>query len=183
MSITTRRADQADADLLHELAARTFGMACPPGTLQSDIDAFIAQNLSRASFERYLADPERILLIAEQDGVPTGYSMLVGGPIADPDVAAVVAAAADEKASIELSKFYLDADRHGSGTAATLMAATLAAAAGTGAQTCWLGVNQQNVRAAKFYTKQGFEVIGVKRFRVGDVWHDDHVRLRALTSA
>jgi len=25
-------------------------------------------------------------------------------------------------------------------------------------------------------------VVGVKRFRVGDVWHDDHVRMRALTS-
>jgi ribosomal protein S18 acetylase RimI-like enzyme len=41
-------------------------------------------------------------------------------------------------------------------------------------------VNQQNVRAARFYEKQGFEVVGVRRFQVGDVWHDDHVRLRSL---
>jgi len=88
----------------------------------------------------------------------------------------------DAGTSIELSKFYLAPDRHGSGVAATLMAATLSEAAATGASFCWLGVNQQNERAGRFYAKQGFEVVGVKRFRVGDVWHDDHVRMRALTS-
>jgi GNAT superfamily N-acetyltransferase len=179
MSITTRRAGLSDAALLHDLAALTFGLACPPGTLQRDIDAFIAKNLSEDSFRGYLADPDRIVLLAEADGVPVGYSMLVGGPIADAEVAATVAAAG-AKSSIELSKFYLAPDRHGSGVAAALMAATLTEAAATGAEFCWLGVNQRNERAAKFYAKQGFEVIGVKRFLVGDVWHDDHVRLRPL---
>jgi len=96
MSITTRRADTADAALLHDLAARTFALACPPGTQQADIDAFVATHLSHAKFDAYLADPWRILLIAALDGTPVGYSMLIGGPIADPDVAAVV----DDKISI-----------------------------------------------------------------------------------
>jgi len=178
MSITTRRADLADIDLLHDLAARTFGLACPPGTLKTDIDAFIAKHLSAESFRGYLSDPGRIILIAAEDGVPLGYSMLVRGPIADPDVARVV----DAATSIELSKFYLLPDRHGSGVAATLMAATLSEAAATGAGFCWLGVNQQNVRAGRFYTKAGFEIVGTKRFRVGAEWHDDHIRRRPLTA-
>jgi len=179
MSITTRRADLVDAELLHDLAARTFGLACPPGTRQSDIDVFVARHLSAESFRRYLSDPGRIILIASEGDRPLGYSMLVGGPIADPEVAKVV----DAGTSIELSKFYLAPDRHGSGVAATLMAATLAQAAATGASFCWLGVNQRNERAGRFYAKQGFEVVGVKRFLVGDVWHDDHVRMRALATA
>jgi ribosomal protein S18 acetylase RimI-like enzyme len=177
MLISTRRAEPADADLLHDLAARTFALACPPETLQADIDAFIARNLSRENFRHYLADADRILLIAAADGEPIGYSMLVRGPITDPDVAAVV----DEKASIELSKFYLAAERHGSGAASALMTATLTEAAATGADCCWLGVNQQNERAARFYAKHGFDVAGEKRFLVGDDWHDDHVRVRRLT--
>ncbi len=176
MSITTRRAEDADTELLHDLAERTFGLACPPGTLPADIDAFVATHLSVANFEDYLADPGRVLLLVLDEGVPIGYSMLVGGPIKDPDVAAVV----DAKVSIELSKFYLAPERHGSGAAAALMAATLAEAAATGAGFCWLGVNQQNVRAAKFYAKSGFEIVGVKRFLVGQEWHDDHIRRRAL---
>jgi GNAT superfamily N-acetyltransferase len=86
----------------------------------------------------------------------------------------------DERSSIELSKFYVLLDSHGSGIAAALMAATLDEAAATGASTCWLGVNQQNVRAAKFYAKHGFHVVGTKRFLVGDHWHDDHIRERSL---
>lgn len=176
MSITTRRAEDADTELLHDLAARTFGLACPPGTRQSDIDAFIATNLSVESFRGYLADPVRVLLLVFHDDVPVGYSMLVGGPIKDPDVAAVI----DDRVSIELSKCYVAPEQHGSGVAATLMAGTLSAAADSGAEFCWLGVNQQNVRAAKFYAKHGFEIVGTKRFLVGAEWHNDHIRRRPL---
>jgi diamine N-acetyltransferase len=176
MPITIRRATPGDAAELHDVAARTFALACPPGTLQSDIDAFVSLHLSPAQFEEYLKDDRRVLLIAAVDGVPVGYAMLVAGPIADADVRRVV----DSEHSIELSKFYVAADRHGSGVARELMVATLAAAAETGAETCWLGVNQQNARAAKFYEKSGFTVRGTKRFLVGNEWHDDHVRVRSL---
>jgi ribosomal protein S18 acetylase RimI-like enzyme len=175
MPLTTRRAVPGDAAELHEVAAGTFALACPPGTLQSDIDAFIALHLSQHQFEEYLKDDLRMLLLAEDDGAAVGYAMLVRGPITDPDVRAVV-----DDGSIELSKFYVLVDSHGSGVAGELMRATLEAAAGTGAASCWLGVNQRNVRAAKFYTKHGFEVVGTKRFLVGEQWHNDHVRVRPL---
>lgn len=176
MAVTTRPAVFEDAAILHDLAARTFALACPPGTLTADIDAFVGANLSQRCFETYLRDEHRILLLAEDDGVPVGYAMLVGGPIADPELRSVVA----DATGIELSKFYVTAPSHGTPAAATLMAATLRSAALAGATSCWLGVNQQNVRAAKFYAKHGFEIVGVKRFRVGEQWHDDHVRRRKL---
>jgi ribosomal protein S18 acetylase RimI-like enzyme len=175
MPLTTRRAVPGDAAELHTVAARTFGLACPPGTLQSDIDAFVGLHLSRERFEEYLKDDRRIVLLAEVDLKPVGYAMLVSGPAADPDVRAVV-----DDDSLELSKFYVLADNHGSGVAGDLMRATLEAAAGTGATSCWLGVNQKNVRAAKFYAKYGFMVVGTKRFLVGEQWHNDHVRVRPL---
>jgi len=176
MPISTRRAVPGDAAELHKLAARTFGLACPPGTAQSDVDAFIATNLSEPKFEQYLKADDRIILLAADDGAPAGYTMLVGGPITDPDVRAVVPATG----SIELSKLYVLPDSHGSGIAGELLRETLAAAAGTGATSCWLGVNQQNARAAAFYAKHGFEIVGTKRFLVGELLHHDHVRLRPL---
>jgi GNAT superfamily N-acetyltransferase len=177
MSITVRRGQPGDEAALHKLAAETFGLACPPGTTQGDVDDFVSRHLSEERFAGYLADPSRTVLVAESDaGDPLGYSMLVRGPIADPDVRALV----DGAATVELSKFYVLLDSHGRGVAGSLMAATLDAAAQTGAATVWLGVNQRNVRAAKFYAKNGFEIIGTKRFLVGEQWHDDHVRLRPL---
>lgn len=176
MAIEIRRAEPADAGALHAVAARTFGLACPPGTAPADIDAFIAAHLSQERFTAYLADAERIVLLAEEDDLAVGYAMLVATPTADPDVLAVV----DAATSIELSKFYVLAGNHGSPVAPALMAGTLDAAAGTGATSCWLGVNQQNARAARFYEKHGFEVGGTKRFLVGAEWHDDHIRIRHL---
>ncbi|MEU4560306.1 GNAT family N-acetyltransferase [Actinoplanes sp. NPDC023936] len=178
MAITTRHGLLGDERLLHGLAARTFGLACPPGMAQADVDAFVAANLSVDSFTRYLADPNRIIVLVSEGDQPVGYAMLVRDRITDPDVAAVV----DEATSIELSKFYLLAEAHGSGAAHALMTETISTAARTGARTCWLGVNQQNVRAAKFYAKHGFDIIGVKRFLVGSEWCDDHIRQRDLSS-
>ena len=176
MAISIRRAGVAAVAELHDGAARTFALACPPGTQQTDIDALVTQHLSAERFTDYLADPGRTVLLAEDDGTAVGYSMLVRGPIADPDVRKVI----DEQTTVELSKFYVLADRHGSGVAATLMAATVEAAEATGAATCWLGVNQLNARAARFYDKSGFAVVGTKRFLVGNDWHDDHIRERPL---
>ncbi len=180
MTITTRRASPDDAETLHELAARTFPLAAPADTPRADVEAFIAQNLSVESFGKYLADAERSLLIAEQEGTPVAYAMLVGGPIPDPEVAALVAAAAGPVTTVELSKFYVAAENHGRGAASTLMAATLAAARESGASYCWLGVNDRNDRASRFYAKHGFERIGSKRFQVGDTWFVDPVHGRFL---
>jgi len=176
MAFSIRRATVDDAAELHDVAARTFALACPPGTKQSDVDAFVSAHLSKERFADYLTDPGRTLLLAEDDGAPVGYAMLVRGPITDPDVRQVV----DAATSVELSKFYVLGDRHGSGVAAALMVATLEAAAQTGAASCWLGVNQKNVRAARFYEKNGFAIVGTKRFKVGEQWHDDHFRIRPL---
>ncbi|GLY01330.1 MULTISPECIES: GNAT family N-acetyltransferase [Actinoplanes] len=176
MTITTRHGVIGDDQLLRDLAARTFGLACPPGTAQSDIDEFLAAHLSADNFAHYLADPNRIILLVSDSDQVVGYSMLVLGPIADPDVTAVI----DEATSVELSKFYVAEESHGSGAASVLMAETLDVASKIGARSCWLGVNQQNERAARFYTKHDFAIVGTKRFLVGSDWHDDHIRRREL---
>ena len=172
MSVVVRTAEPADAAALHEVAAVTFGLACPPGTEQHQIDAFINEHLSETKFADYLADGSRELLLAEQAGQPVGYTMLVFGEPVDPGVAASVAG----RPTAELSKVYVLPGLHGSGASSQLMAATMEAARSRGVVSVWLGVNQRNVRANRFYEKSGFAQVGVKKFLVGDEVHDDFVR-------
>jgi len=172
MVTTVRQATPVDAATLHELAAATFPLACPPSTPQADIDDFITQHLSTASFSAYLADEQRTLLLAAVDGHATGYTMLIVGEPTDPDVARVITA----RPTAELSKGYVRPEHHGGGVASTLVAATLAAARERGAAGVWLGVNQENERAARFYQKCGFGVVGTKQFHLGDRVEDDFVR-------
>ena len=77
MPVRIRRADAGDAATLHELAAATFGLACPPGTTQSSIDDFVASTLSEAKFDSYLADRHRALFLAEVDGAAAGYTIMI----------------------------------------------------------------------------------------------------------
>jgi GNAT superfamily N-acetyltransferase len=171
-----RHADAADAAILHGLAVATFGLACPPGTAQSSIDDFLSTVLSEASFSGYLADPERVLFLAFADDVPVGYTMVIFGEPSDPDVAGVITL----HPTAELSKVYVLADHHGSGVARELVEASVDAVRERGAAGIWLGVNQFNPRANRFYEKSGFAQVGSKKFLLGGVWEDDFVRERAV---
>lgn len=171
-----RRAGPGDADALAVLAAATFPLACPPWSTPEDHAAFIAAHLTAASFEGYLADPARDLLVAEGDGVLVGYTMLVAGEPYDADTAAVVPL----RPTVELSKCYVLPGWHGGGVAGSLMTASIASARARGAAGVWLGVNGVNERAQAFYRRSGFEQVGERRFRVGDQVHHDLVLHRAL---
>jgi len=171
-----RAATPDDAALIAAVAAETFPLACPPHTTPAAIAQFIAKNLSVTSFEGYLADPDRALFVAELGTEPAGYTMVVFGDPHDPDVAAAVTA----RPTAELSKMYVREGFHGGGVAAHLIAASVAAARDRGSVTVWLGVNQENARANRFYEKQGFALVGTKRFLVGDRYENDFVRELAL---
>ena len=171
-----RIATAADAAELARVAAVTFPLACPPHVTDAAKAAFIAGTLSEARFTDYLADDERVLLVAEVDGVVSGYAMLVLGDPHDADVAAAITV----RPTAELSKFYLLPEAHGSGLATELMEAGIAAARERGALGLWLGVNQENARANRFYEKHGFTLVGTKRFLVGDRLEHDFVRELAL---
>ncbi|WP_415974688.1 GNAT family N-acetyltransferase [Rhodococcus sp. 077-4] len=170
--MTVRVATIDDAHRVAEVAAATFPLACPPGTRPEDIDRFISNVLSAKHFEGYIADASRTVLIDETpDADVVGYAMLVSGTPADP----AVRAALSHTPTMEISKLYVTPTAHGSGSAARMMTFSVSHARESGCAAAWLGVNQQNVRAQKFYAKHGFEIVGTKIFVVGDQTHDDYV--------
>ena len=176
MGVQVRPAGPGDAGVLAEVAAATFALACPPHVTSEAIAAFIAEVLSKERFEGYLADPARELFLSVADDVVTGYAMVVHGEPADPDVQAALTL----RPTTELSKIYVLPDHHGAGTSRLLMEASIEAARARGAEGAWLGVNQQNERAQRFYAKSGFTRVGTKRFKVGDRYEDDYVFERSV---
>ncbi|WP_297776558.1 GNAT family N-acetyltransferase, partial [Mycobacterium sp.] len=69
---------------------------------------------------------------------------------------------------------------HGGGVSSALMDLTLATAEERGARRVWLGVNQGNERAQRFYTKSGFTVSGTRTFHLGADLEHDYVMVREL---
>lgn len=180
MSVEVISAVEADLPDLADVAARTFPLACPPSVTSANVAAFIAENLSMARFGEYLADPDRMVLIARADehsgGRILGYAILIRGVADDADVQRAVTL----RPAVELSKMYVLPDDHGSGVSATLMAAALDHSLALDATCVWLGVNRENERAQRFYAKHGFVVSGTKTFRLGEHVENDYVMVRPL---
>ncbi|MGE0218138.1 N-acetyltransferase family protein [Mycolicibacterium sp.] len=172
MTIEIDPADPARADELADVAARTFPLACPPSVAPDDVAAFIAENLTATRFGEYLADPDRTVLTATSDGRIIGYAMMIRGVPDD------VAAAVSARPTVELSKIYLLPETHGTGASAALLTAACHRAQSLGAACVWLGVNQKNQRAQRFYSKHGFTVTGTKTFRLGGHIEADYVMVR-----
>ena len=122
------------------------------------------------------ADADRAVLAARDEGRIVGYVMLIRGVPDDDDVQQAVTL----RPAVELSKMYVLPDSHGAGVSAGLMTAALRRAAELDAKCVWLGVNQQNQRAQRFYTKHGFTINGTKTFRLGAGIENDYVMVRPL---
>lgn len=169
-------ATRADLPELADVAARTFPLACPPSVTAENIAVFVAENLSPHRFADYLTDPDRIVLAARDGERIVGYAMLIRGVPDDEDVQRAVS----PRPAIEVSKMYVLPESHGTGASSALMTEALTLARETGYRCVWLGVNQENRRAQRFYAKHGFAVTGTKTFRVGAGIENDFVMVCPL---
>ncbi|UPW11336.1 GNAT family N-acetyltransferase [Gordonia terrae] len=173
--------DPAAAGGVAEVAAITFPLACPPHASPADIDEFVAANLRESNFRAHITDPRADVLVA-RDGVGgpiLGYALVMHTEPAHPDVCAVVT----ERPVSEVSKMYVLRDHHsrqGATPSHLLMGAAIERARSHGSTRIWLGVNQLNARAQRFYTKMGFERVGVKTFTLGESTEHDYVFTQRL---
>ncbi|WP_196812101.1 GNAT family N-acetyltransferase [Nocardia sp. CNY236] len=171
LPVIVDRAGLWDAEALSDVAAATFPLACPADATPDDIQIFVSDVLSSERFGEYLNDPERVVLKARADDEIVGYAMLVLRDPQDPAVAEAV----DLHPAVELSKMYVLPGHHGTGVSTALMRTCLRWVRAEGYPGVWLGVNRENLRAQRFYTRHGFEVVGARTFVVGRQLHHDHV--------
>lgn len=161
--------------MLAELAARLFEETFGAANTPDDMRMYLAEAFSPKAQSDELADPARIVWIAEDhDGTPIGYAMLRRGGTA-PGVDAV--------ASAEVQRIYVDRAWHGRGAAAALMRACADHAREWAADVLWLAVWERNPRAIAFYEKTGFRVVGRQTFVLGRDVQFDLVMSKTLSGA
>ena len=172
MNWRLRRAEEADAAALALVAGATFLEAFAGVLDGADIVAHVAAKSSAEAFRDWMRDPGSAVTLAEAEAgaAPLGYTVLTA-----PDLPVEPA-----PGDIELKRIYTLAPTHGGGLGPALMARALEDARALGCERVLLGVYGGNVRAQRFYAKQGFDVVGTRKFRVGATWHDDLVFARAV---
>jgi ribosomal protein S18 acetylase RimI-like enzyme len=101
----------------------------------------------RAQWEERLANPQRQVLVSEEDGRVTGF--------------ASIGESRDEPGKGELYAIYVLPEAWGSGAGPALMASALEGLCGYSSATLW--VLEDNPRARRFYEREGWIVDGGRR--------------------
>ena len=157
-SILIREAGPADAELIAEIARRTFLDSFAEHNTTENLRIFLEEQNPK---ERQMAEvgaPGRYFLLASIGDEPAGYvSLRVGEP---------PKGLQGEKA-IEIVQLYSEKKWIGKGIGPALMQAALHLAQEKGFDWVWLGVWEENHRAQAFYHKWGFERFGEHIFLVG----------------
>jgi ribosomal protein S18 acetylase RimI-like enzyme len=163
-----RAALLTDAEAISAVAAQTFALACPAGTPEIELQKYIRENLTPPCFELALADPKCDVQVLVNAKTVIGFSLVNHAP------ESLNLPLADGIA--ELTRCYVLPAYHGTGCAQRLLDATLASLPGP----VRLTVNDQNAKAIRFYTRNGFATVGATSFRCGDDIHRDLVMVRRM---
>ena len=161
-----RQANTDDARALAQIGAATFLESFVEEIDGKAIINHCEQQHSVETYEKYLSAPRAQAWIAEftETGVPIGYALNC-----NPELDEI----SPQDGDIELKRIYVFSRYHASGAGKRLMAASIAHARELGAPRLLLGTYENNGRAVAFYKKNGFEMIGTRRFFVGGVYYDD----------
>ena len=173
-NLIIRRGKPGDAALLAELGAQTFSETFAPDNSAQDMETYLAAAFSHAQQSAELADSTSLFLIAETNGVATGYAMLRSGNVLD-------SISGDKP--IELVRLYVSLTSLGSGVGAALMQACIDEAKQRGYKTLWLGVWERNARARAFYRKWDFREIGTHVFQLGNDPQTDILMQRDISDS
>ena len=166
-NFTIREAGPADAGRISLVANASF-LETFAGMIAGDA---LMAHCERVNAPGYIAErlgAEAKAWLVELDDAPIGYAL-----IDTPDLDAA------RRGDVELKKIYLLSRFQGSGLAAKMLDAAVAGARGH--ERLLLGVKDDNRRAIGFYTKQGFEQVGTRRFNVGGHYYSDVVLALDLT--
>lgn len=168
-----RRATTADAAQLAPFMAECFLAAYSHASDPARIAGYVAQHFTVERLRAELADPHLLTwIVTAADGRWAGFGQL-HRQLGPPDCLA-------GRSSLEIRRFYFAPQFHGAGLAAALMSHAKDAAREAGAESVWLNVWQEAPQAIRFYTKQGFAIVGTATFWVMDDPKMDWVMVSSL---
>jgi ribosomal protein S18 acetylase RimI-like enzyme len=151
------KANRNDAALLSELGKQTFLESHGHSASPDNIKAYVSEKFNTAFVSSELSNSANLFYIIYHQNKPAGYSKIIldeGHPnISLPHVT-------------KLERLYLLETFYDSKLGAELFRHNVAVSKEHGQAGMWLFVWKENLRAIRFYTKAGFEVIGDFYFKL-----------------
>lgn len=168
MEINIRRLTINDAAELSVMARQTFFDTFVDTCADDDMKLFLDEFYNEQQLRQELSDEDGYCYFAVVDGVPVAYLYF------KEDYSSLTMM--QKWKSLELKRIYVLKEFHGQGISQKLMDYIINYAIENKYEVIWLGVWEHNLRAQKFYAKNGFENSGhTHDFPIGntpqtDVW-------------
>ena len=164
--VTISRGNADDAAELARFAARTFEETFSADNDAENLRMHLSTNYGYEQQLAELVDPDVKTILARLQGSLIAYAQVRRSP--PPTCVA-------HSSPIELHRFYVDREAHGTGLAQLLMQEVHRAVHEFGGEHVWLGVWERNRRAIAFYKKAGFLDVGSQFYMVGQDKQVDRV--------
>lgn len=152
------RGNADDAAELARFAARTFEETFSADNDAEDLRIHLSTNYGYEQQLAELVDPNVKTILARLQGSLIAYAQVRRSP---------PPACVTHSSPIELHRFYVDRQAHGTGLAVLLMREVHRAVREFDGEHIWLGVWERNPRAIAFYKKASFSDVGSQFYMVG----------------
>lgn len=169
-----RPATEADVPALARLARDSFVAAFGHLYQPDDLALFLGEWRTEKAYRDALAVPAKRIQLAEKDGQPVAYALIVLGDGMDgrPEPR--------PQRPVFLSQLYCAAEATGLGLGAKLMDWVIGEARAWGADAVQLSVFSENFGAQRFYQRYGFRKVADIDFWVGNQRDDEFLYELAL---
>lgn len=149
--------DQLQA--LRSISINTFVEAFKVDNTEQNMQQYLSEGLSDAKLCEELMNEHSAFYFAFQDDEIVGY-LKINLADAQSDIR--------DAESMEIERIYVLQSHHGKYVGQALLDFALNYANEKKLHYVWLGVWERNLRAIRFYEKNGFEVFGNHAFKLGD---------------
>jgi len=157
--INIRRLSIADIDALQQLSRQTFFETFSALNTEENMTNYLRDSFSTEKLSEELTNTSSEFYFAEIDSVPIGYLKI--------NVGSAQTELKDDKA-LEIERIYVIAEFQGKKIGQLLYDYALDLAMQGKYDYIWLGVWEENQKAIKFYTKNGFVEFDKHVFRLGN---------------
>lgn len=157
--IKITKASISDIETIQSIGKQTFHETFAESNTESDMQKYLDNNFSKEKVSAEVNNPDSQFYIAWEDQSPIGYLKLNTGQ-AQTEL--------QDESSLEIERIYVLSAYHGKKVGQLLYAKALEVAILLMKSSIWLGVWEENPRAIKFYSKNGFVTFDKHIFKMGD---------------
>lgn len=161
----------SDLKILQAISRETFKETFDPFTAPDDMAEFLRDNYADDKLSRELQNPDSQFFFLSVDSKIAGYLKVNQGEAQTEEM---------DDDHFELERIYIRKAFQHQGLGSVLMDYALKLAKEAGKQFIWLGVYEKNIRAQKFYAKNGFKRFGQHVYQVGDDPQIDYLLKKKL---